>query len=172
MVGFLLMVMMNVWVQGTASTSVAAHDFHLSRSEINYETKSGELQISAHIFIDDLEDAIALSGQKGLYLCTDREHPDGEKAMEKYINSRLTLKVKDKKVHLVLLGKETSKDKMAVWCYLEVTGIKNLRELMIDNKILTELFNDQKNIVDFTVDKKKKHFSIFDAKKTEELYTW
>lgn len=164
--------MMNIWMQTATNTCVVAHDFHLSRSEINYETKSGDLQISAHIFIDDLEDAVAVSGQKGLYLCTDKEHPDGEKAIEKYINSRLTLKVKDKKVHLDFLGKETSKDKMAVWCYLEVTGIKNLRELMIDNKILTELFNDQKNIVDFTVDKKKKHFSIFDTKKTEELYTW
>lgn len=158
--------------QSKAIIADETHDFHLSRSEINYDTKSGELQIAAHIFIDDLENAIALTGPKNLYLCTDKESPIGENAIEKYINSRLILKVKDKKINLTLLGKETSKDKMAAWCYLEATGIKNLKEVMIDNKILIELFNDQKNIVDFTVDKKKKHFSIFDTKKTEELYTW
>jgi hypothetical protein len=61
---------------------------------------------------------------------------------------------------------------MAVWCYLEIEGLKNLSFLDIENKILTEVFNDQKNIVDFTVDKKKKHFTIFDNKKIKETYQW
>jgi hypothetical protein len=82
------------------------------------------------------------------------------------------MKVAGKVVKLTFLGKETSKDKLAVWCYLEATGLKNISALDIENIILTELYNDQKNIVDFTVDKKKKHFTIFDTKKVKEVYEW
>ncbi|MFZ1524138.1 MAG: DUF6702 family protein, partial [Saprospiraceae bacterium] len=53
-----------------------AHDFHLSRCEINYETTSGDVQIAAHIFLDDLENAIALTGRKGLFIATAKESKD------------------------------------------------------------------------------------------------
>lgn len=149
-----------------------AHDFHLSRCEINYETKTGDIQVSAHIFIDDFEDALSLQGKNNLYLCTSKENPAGNTAIEQYINQNLILKVAGKRQTFVFIGKETSKDKMAVWCYLEIAGLKNLSSLDIENKILTEVFNDQKNIVDFTVDKKKKHFTIFDNKKIKETYQW
>lgn len=71
-----------------------------------------------------------------------------------------------------MLGKEASEDLMAVWCYFEISGYKNLRQVKIENKILTELFNDQKNIVDVTVDKRKKGFAIFDTKRIEEIFSW
>ncbi len=149
-----------------------SHDFHLSRCEINYETRTGDLQVAAHIFIDDLEATLDKIGKKQHFLCTPKESADGEQAIEQYVNRKLILKVAGKEVKLTLLGKETSKDKLAVWCYLEASGLKNMSALHIENIILTELYNDQKNIVDFTVDKKKKHFTIFDSKKVKEVYEW
>lgn len=149
-----------------------SHDFHLSRCEINYDKNSGDLQVAAHIFLDDLEATLDKLGKKQLFLCTPKESADGDMAIEQYINQKLILKVAGKVVKLSLLGKETSKDKLAVWCYLEATGLKNLSAFDIENRILTELYNDQKNIVDFTVDKKKKHFSIFDTVKVKEMYAW
>ena len=151
---------------------IASHDFHLSRCEINYETKTGDLQVAAHIFIDDLETTLDKIGKKQHFLCTPKESDDGDKAIERYVNQKLIMKIAGKVVKLTFLGKETSKDKLAVWCYLEATGLKNISALDIENIILTELYNDQKNIVDFTVDKKKKHFTIFDTKKVKEVYVW
>jgi hypothetical protein len=153
-------------------TKEVFHDFHLSRCEINFESKSGDLQIAAHIFIDDFEDALALGGKKDLHIGTQKESPKGDEAIEQYINQKLILKSLNKAHKLSLIGKEVSKDKMAVWCYFEVIGLKNLTNIDIENKILTEVFNDQKNIVDFTVDNKKKHFTIFDAKKVKAVYEW
>ena len=48
--------------------------------------------------------------------------------------------------------------------------MRGIKTIEIENKILTELFNDQKNIVDFTVNKKKMFFTIFDDKKVTETY--
>jgi hypothetical protein len=149
-----------------------AHDFHISRCEINYDKRSGDLQVAAHIFLDDLEATLSKLGKRQLFLCTPKESTDGDTAIEQYINQKLILKVGGKVIKLSLLGKETSKDKLAVWCYLEAQGLKNLSVFDIENSILTELYNDQKNIVDFTVDKKKKHFTIFDTNKVKEVYAW
>jgi len=149
----------------------AIHDFHISRCEVNYETASGDLQVSAHIFIDDLESALAVDGKKGLHLCTSKESVDADDAIQGYLGQKLTFKSGSRSIKLELLGKETSKDMIAVWCYLEATGLKNLTALEIQNTILHELYNDQKNIVDFTINKKKKYFTIFDSKKVKEVYT-
>jgi hypothetical protein len=148
--------------------SGSVHDFHLSRCEINYETSTGDLQIAAHIFIDDLEQAMIKDGGNKLYLSTNRESQEAENDIEKYIRKHLRIKANGKSIKFDLLGKETTKDMIAVWCYLEATGLKNLTSVEIENKILTELYNDQKNIVDFKVDKKKKFFAIFDAKKISD----
>ncbi|MFZ1748775.1 MAG: DUF6702 family protein [Saprospiraceae bacterium] len=153
------------------SGSQAKHDFHISRCEVNYDTKSGDIQIAAHIFIDDLEDGLAHMGKKNLYLCTDKESASGEEAIHQYINQKLVIKIDNITRPSELLGKEVSKDKMAVWCYLEIKGHKNLHSLQMDNKLLLEIFSDQKNIIDFTVDKKKKHFVILDIKNHSEVFT-
>ena len=147
------------------------HDFHISRCEINYESETGDIQIAAHIFIDDLENALSQNGTKKLNISTAKESAVCNSLIENYIVQKLILKVGNKLLTPSFIGKETSKDQIAIWCYLESAGIKNLSELQIENKILTEIFNDQKNIVDFTVDKKKKHFTIFDNKKTSETYS-
>jgi hypothetical protein len=119
--------------------------------------------------MDDLENALMEGGKKTLKIASNEcAHCDA--MIEKYINQKLTFKVNNRPIPCSMLGKEASKDKMAVWCYLEIQGLKNLSKLDIENRILLELFNDQKNIVDFTVNKKKMHFSIFDAKKTSETY--
>jgi hypothetical protein len=154
------------------TASPHTHDFHLSRCEINYDSASGDIQIAAHIFIDDLELAIKQTGVHSLYICTPKESAKANAAIEAYLNQKLSFYVNGKKVTPELLGKEASEDMMAVWCYFEIAGYKNLRQVKIENKILTEVFNDQKNIVDVTVDKRKKGFAIFDTNRIEEVFSW
>jgi hypothetical protein len=158
-------------VPGSTDCSVM-HDFHLSRCEINYETATGDIQIAAHVFIDDLELALKKSGIHSLYICSPRESEKAHAAIEAYIHQKLAFYVNGKKLVPVMLGKEASDDLMAVWCYFEIPGNKNLHQVKIENKILTELFNDQKNIIDFTVDKRKKGFAVFDTKRFEETFSF
>lgn len=146
---------------------VIIHEFHISRCEVNYTKKDKALQFSIHLFIDDLEDALSNSGHKSLKLCTPSENVNSEQYIQKYINDKVKIAVNGKNLALEMLGKETSKDKMAVWCYLEVTNITELKNLTIDNKLLLEVFNDQKNIVVFTIENKKSTFFIFDHKVTQ-----
>ena len=146
------------------------HDFHISRCEINYETLSGDLQIAAHIFIDDLQSTLSKIGKGDMKFCTAKESAEADQVIEDYLEHNLIIRAGGKVIKTHMIGKESSTDMIAVWCYLEVTGLKNISEIEVQNKILTELYNDQKNIVDFTVNKKKKHFTIFDQKKSSTVY--
>ena len=144
------------------------HDFHISRTEINYDQKTHEIQIAAHLFIDDFESALVKLGSPKLHLCTPEEDQSTDDAIEKYLNNKMKVIIAGKPIIATFLGKETSSDKMAVWCYLEISNVKNISDLTIENKLLNEIYNDQKNITDFTVNKKRKAFIIFDSDKTQE----
>lgn len=146
------------------------HAFHVSRWEVNYDTSSGDIQVSGHIFIDDLEAAIARTGISGLRIGATDENPAADIQIEKYLLTKLSLSAGTVGVKPVMLGKELSRDKLAVWCYLEVEGAKNISNIGIANTLLTEVYNDQKNIIDFTVDKRKKQFQVFDSKTTQALF--
>jgi hypothetical protein len=58
------------------------------------------------------------------------------------------------------LGKRYDNDVMV--CYLELTGVQaqQLSSISIYNDLLTDLFEDQKNIVHLTVKEQKKSFVL------------
>lgn len=150
--------------------SSEVHDFHISRTEINWDQKSGDIQIATHIFIDDLETALKWLGINGLRIGSTTEKSDADKFISSYIAQKLVCRDGTKSLPFALLGKELSEDKMAIWCYLEIPAQKNLKSLTIENSLLTEIFPDQKNIVDITINGKRKGFSIFDGKKKSETF--
>ena len=69
------------------------HDFHISRTEINYDQKTHEVQIAVHIFIDDFESALVKSGSPKLHLCTPKEDQSTDNAIEKYLNNKMKVLV-------------------------------------------------------------------------------
>ncbi len=148
------------------------HDFHISRCEINWDEKSGDLQIAAHIFIDDLESAFQWKGVKGLKIGSDKESKDADRHITSYLSQHLRCKDQNSALTFSFLGKEISEDKMAVWCYMEVSAQKQINKLTIENSLLTEIFPDQKNIVEFTVNGKRRGFVILDRKKKTETFVF
>ena len=148
------------------------HDFHISRCEINWDEKSGDLQIAAHIFIDDLETALQWKGVKGLRIGTDKESKEADRYITNYLSQHLRCKDQNSALTFSFLGKEVSEDKMAVWCYLEVSSQKQIKKLTVENSLLTEIFPDQKNIVEFTLNGKRSGFVILDGKKKAETFVF
>lgn len=146
------------------------HDIHISKAEIHYKSERKELQVSLHIFLDDLEAELEEMGGQNLYLCTERESDEAEAYLLKYIEDRFKLRDKTANLKLSLVGKETSEDLLAVWCYLYVEDY-DLNELYIQNKIMITRYDDQKNIISFKVDGNREAFEILDIDQiTATLY--
>lgn len=123
------------------------HAFHVSKCLIEYNEAESAIQISLHVFIDDTEAALRLQGIDQLYICTEKEAATADDHIAAYLTKQLQLVVDGQAVQPMYLGKEVTEDFAGMWCYLEVTGIKDIRELIIDNQILMDTFEDQKNIV-------------------------
>jgi len=133
-----------------APPTLADHEFHMSKCEIAFNEAEQALQISLHIFIDDLETALAAKGFSNLYICTDKEQAEAEQYIVAYLQETFALQVDGKALSYSFLGKEPSDDLEGLWCYLEIKTVASIQQLKVRNQILTQAFDDQRNIVSIT----------------------
>jgi|GEM_PF-118022 len=128
--------------------AAALHEYHMSNIDIEYNAETEALEIIIKIFIDDLEDGIKASGiEEKLYLCTDRESETGDDHIYTYLQDKMKLNVDGEDVSFNYIGKETSEDLVAMYCYLEVENIPIVNEITVSNNMLMEVFDDQINII-------------------------
>ncbi len=152
------------------STSMAGskHQFHVSKCLVEYNASEKALQISMNLFIDDLEEALRRRGADKLFICTEREVATAEAEMSRYLQEHFRLKVDGQPIEYNFLGKEVSEDLIAVWCYLEVTELPPPQAMEVTNKLLLEVFDDQKNIVSVFGPGEKKGLLLFQKGKITE----
>ena len=134
-------------------TADAAHDYHVSKSRIHYDADARAYQITLHLFIDDLEAALRLRGIDGLYLGTERETAEADTYVATYLQDRFNLRADSTTLGYTYLGKEVSEDLMAFYIYLEVANVALDPSLDVTNALLTEVHDDQRNIVQIQVGK-------------------
>ncbi len=157
------------WLIFLLSLSASDHDIHLSRCLLEYNEDSKSIQVSMHIFLDDLEAILAERGAtERLNLCTEKEHPKGEQYMLDYINEQFKVSVNGKKQTFKFIGKEISEDYLAAWCYLEFQQVVGINSISIVNSVLMDLYDDQRTIVQLKVPNKRKAYFMFDRKQYEE----
>jgi hypothetical protein len=152
------------WLGWSQMMPTQLHEFHLSKSLVNYNAQTKAVEVSLHIFIDDLELAIKGKGKDSLYIATTKEASDADKYIADYVVDQFKVYFEGKELPLTYLGKEVSSDLMAIWCYLEAEQISAPKEVTLINTLLTELYEDQRNLITFTAPRVEKYF-LFDKKK-------
>jgi len=70
------------------------------------------------------------------------------------------------------IGKETTEDYKAIWCYLEYPGTKDPGKCTISNDILFELYDDQRSIMDIRMTSADKAYTIMEPGKSTWSYTF
>ena len=145
-----------------------AHAFHLSKTDMVFQPKEKTLQITMHLFIDDLEIALENQGRKSLMVGTEKEKTGVNDLIFNYLQQNFNLTINDKKTAYTFVGKEPTSDKQALWIYLEVKNLKNIKALSVENKLLMDVHSDQKNIVQVMVPTKKAQSFILEKSKPME----
>ena len=138
----------------------AAHKFYVSVTNVGYSEEEASLQIISRIFIDDLEAALKARYEIDAALATPAELQEADRYIERYFNAKFTVYINGAPREYTFLGKRYDKD--LIVCYIEVGGLERetLESVGIQNEILTELFDEQKNLVHFKVLGKKKSFVL------------
>lgn len=133
----------------------SAHPIHVSVTEIALDEKERELEIIARIFIDDLETSIRKANDqpelKLLGSSTDQ-------LVWKYLESRFRISLDGRMQQVKYLGHEIDGD--AILCYIQVSNVKKLKEIEVMNSMITELYDDQSNLVHVTVNEKVKSLRL------------
>ncbi|HEY9185924.1 MAG TPA: DUF6702 family protein [Salegentibacter sp.] len=127
------------------SSKVTAHEYYLSVTEINYKAESQSLQIVTRVFVDDFEEVLRKRFNDDIRLVKDNEEGPVRKMIERYLGQKLQLESNGKMHQLKYLGKEYDNDQVIL--YIEVGEVLPFTEISIANSILTDLFDDQKNVI-------------------------
>jgi len=136
------------------------HKFYVSVTNIQYSKEDNSLQITSRIFIDDLENVLEERYGVEMNLATEMESEEANFYIEKYMRSKLVISADGKNKAFVFLGKKYDND--LIICYLEIEDIDlpSRKTLEIENDILTDLFEEQQNIVHFRINGEKKSFVL------------
>lgn len=125
------------------------HPIHVSVTEITVDEKERELEIIARIFLDDLETAIRQSKklielnllQPGNSITTDQ-------LISGYLQQHFKILIKGKEQKMKYLGHEVEDE--AILCYVQISAVKKIETIEVFNNIITEVHDDQSNLVHVT----------------------
>jgi hypothetical protein len=148
------------------------HKYHISKCLIEYNKREHAIQVSQFLFLDDLETALRAQGADNLFLCSEKEAEKAEIYLGRYLAQHLKFEVNDQAKSFVFIGKESSEDLLGVWCYAEVTGVEQLSKFTFKNDLLMEVYDDQKNVINFKGPNNKEASFLFEKGKAEETLTF
>jgi hypothetical protein len=135
------------------------HPIHVSVTEISFDEKDKELEIISRIFIDDLESAIRQAKNKPeLNLLSPGSDTSIDKLVSEYVQAHFKIKLDGKEQKTVYLGHEIENE--AILCYVQVPNVKKWKTIEVANTIITELYDDQSNLVHVTVREKVKSLRL------------
>ena len=137
-----------------------AHKFYVSVTNISYSEKDRSLQITSRIFIDDFEEVLLERFGFESHLATDTESKQANEYIEKYLKTKFLMFIDGEQRQYNFLGKKYDNDIMI--CYLEVLelDIDEVKTIEVQNELLTDLFDEQQNVVHFKIKGKKKSFVL------------
>ena len=131
-----------------------AHDFHVSRVQVNFNSEEQILEVSLNVFIDDLELGLRAYANEDLSLWTTSESGEADDLIQQYLNDKMRIFNGVVRLKPMWLGKEISEDLSAFWIhfYYEWDGTGSL---ILHNNVLIEIYDDQRNIIEAKINTRK-----------------
>lgn len=133
--------------------SFSAHKFYVSMYQINYNKKAKRIEITMRIFVDDLNTALEKKYHKKTFLGSKQESPEDEILLKKYLAEKCTLKINGVTKPMVYISKELEDNTLI--CYFKIANVPKIATLHIENTVLTEVFDNQQNIVQTNIYEEK-----------------
>jgi hypothetical protein len=125
-----------------SSATPHAHDYHVSVTQMQYNSSQKLFEVSIKCFTDDLEKGLSEDNASRRFTLKDNDA--NNPYVERFIRKHFALTTAQKKADIHYLGKEQEAD--ATWIYLEIPFTGPLDNWRLQNTILMETFDDQVNM--------------------------
>lgn len=138
----------------------AAHKFYVSVTNVSYSEKDDALQITTRIFIDDLEEVLQERYDITGNLATENESKQADEYLQKYLRQKFQVEIDGEPKRYELIGRKYDTDVCVFYLELPKVGLASLQSIQIQNEVLTDLYDEQQNVVHFKINGKKKSFVL------------
>lgn len=137
-----------------------AHKFYVSVTNVRYSEKDDALQITSRVFIDDLDAVMDARYDLRTNLDTELESPLAEEYLEKYLRTKFVVSVNGQPQTYTYIGKKYDNDVVIFYLELPQLNYPQVKTIQIENEVLTDLYDEQQNVVHFKIADKKKSFVL------------
>jgi len=145
-----------------------AHPVHTSVTQMQYNATDKTFEVSLRVFTDDLEEALTKENNNQRVRLNDKDA--NNPLVERYIRKHFGLaNASRQRKPFRYLGKEQEMD--ATWIYVEVPYNEPVEGSILQQSLLTELFDDQVNLVNVSYLSQKKTV-LFRKTNTQQVLTW
>ena len=134
------------------------HPFYVGVTEIQHNPSERTLEISIKLFIDDFEKGLSDQYKTPVDLTHPKDSVLTNARLFQYIQSNLQISVNGKAVELEYVGYE--KEREAAWCYVQVSGVSNIKQLSIVNTLLYNVLDQQIHIMHINATNQRKSGKI------------
>lgn len=135
------------------------HPFFVSMTEIDYNPKDKELEISVRIFTNDLENTLR-KNHPGIKV--DILHPTDQTQMNgfvfDYLQKHLQLMINGKSMSTSFVGYEQKEE--SIWTYLEIKNISSVQKISVMNSLLHDYTNEEINMMHASVNNNEKSYKL------------
>ena len=139
---------------------VTVHKFYISVTNVDYSEKDKAVQIITRIFVNDMNAVLTERYGVETKLGTDRENKVDSEYLEKYLRAKFVVEINGKTVPYNFIGKKYDTDMIILYLEVPKIELKNLSNIAVENEILTDLYDEQQNVVHFKIDGKKKSYVL------------
>ncbi len=145
------------------------HKFYVSTTSIKFIPEERSLQITAQVFADDFEFVLKKMAS-GIKLNPDNNPDLADSLTKKYFQENLVFKSKQRDLSFDYLGKIYRNDLLVA--YLEILLDSTVTNFDVKNTLLFDFTDDQKNILHFRSQGRRRSFLSVYSKHTfdVELY--
>ena len=143
------------------------HKFYVGVFQIDYFKEKKAVQITARLFIDDLEKALYKKHNKHIYITTKDEIAEANTLIANYLSEKLKIKINNKSQSLQFLTNE-QEDNIVI-CYLKIPFKDNIKDLEITNTVLSDIFKEQQNLVHLNLNSNKKTLLFTNTETNQKL---
>lgn len=149
------------------ATSFTIHKFYVSVTQVDYVQNKHRVEITSRIFIDDFNLVLEKKFNKKIYLASNREIVGAKDLVKSYLKEKIKVSINNKPIETEFLGTEIDNDVLI--CYLKVSFSEKITTFGIENSVLTEMFNEQQNLLHTNINNDKSSFLLTSNEKTAFL---
>lgn len=135
-------------------SSFTAHKFYVAVFQLDHVPAKKVIQVTARIFVDDLEAALNKKYGKQFYIGQQQEIDGTDDFLNKYLTEKMQININGKTKAFKFIGKELEEDVLV--CYYTLPADGKIKNLSVKNTTLFEYFPDQQNIIHTNINGNKK----------------